>query len=50
MVAVAATAANAVAAALAPLGVEIRKLPLSPARLWQAIRQAEQSEPPGVIA
>jgi len=43
MVAVAATAANAVAAALAPLGVEIRKLPLSPARLWQAIRNPEQS-------
>ena len=34
MVAVAATAANAVAAALAPLGVEVRELPLSPARLW----------------
>jgi carbon-monoxide dehydrogenase large subunit len=43
MVAVAATAANAVAAALAPLGVEIRKLPLSPPRLWQVIRTAEQS-------
>jgi carbon-monoxide dehydrogenase large subunit len=37
MVAVAATAANAVSAALAPLGVEIRELPLSPARLWQLI-------------
>ena len=34
MVAVAATMANAVAAALAPLGVEVRDLPLSPARLW----------------
>jgi carbon-monoxide dehydrogenase large subunit len=34
MVAVAATAANAVAAALAPLGVELRELPLSPARVW----------------
>jgi carbon-monoxide dehydrogenase large subunit len=34
MVAVAATAANAVAAALAPLGIEIRELPLSPARVW----------------
>jgi carbon-monoxide dehydrogenase large subunit len=34
MVAVAATAANAVAAALAPLGVELRDLPLSPAHLW----------------
>ena len=38
MVAVAATAANAVAAALEPLGVEIRELPLSPARLWTLIR------------
>ena len=35
MVAVAATVANAVAAALAPLGVEVRDLPLSPARLWK---------------
>jgi carbon-monoxide dehydrogenase large subunit len=34
MVAVAATAANAVAAALAPLGVEVRELPLSPALVW----------------
>ncbi|HEX4405640.1 MAG TPA: molybdopterin cofactor-binding domain-containing protein, partial [Polyangia bacterium] len=34
MVAVAATMANAVAAALKPLGVEVRDLPLSPARLW----------------
>ena len=34
MVAVAATMANAVAAALASLGVEVRDLPLSPARLW----------------
>jgi carbon-monoxide dehydrogenase large subunit len=41
MVAVAATAANAVAAALAPLGVDIRNLPLSPPRLRQAIRIAE---------
>ncbi|MGE0035711.1 MAG: xanthine dehydrogenase family protein molybdopterin-binding subunit [Xanthobacteraceae bacterium] len=38
MVAVAATAANAVAAALEPLGVEIRDLPLSPARLWHLVR------------
>ncbi len=37
MVAVAATTANAVAAALAPLGVEVRELPLSPARLWQLV-------------
>jgi aerobic carbon-monoxide dehydrogenase large subunit len=49
MVAVAATAANAVAAALAPLGVEIRKLPLSPARLWQAIRNPEQSSRTAVL-
>jgi carbon-monoxide dehydrogenase large subunit len=34
MVAVAATTANAVAAALKPLGVELRELPLSPSRLW----------------
>ena len=34
MVAVAATAANAVAAALAPLGVELRDLPLSPIHVW----------------
>jgi carbon-monoxide dehydrogenase large subunit len=34
MVAVAATVANAVAAALKPLGAEVRDLPLSPARLW----------------
>jgi carbon-monoxide dehydrogenase large subunit len=37
-VAVAATAANALAAALEPLGVEIRDLPLSPARLWHLVR------------
>ncbi|MBM3530014.1 MAG: xanthine dehydrogenase family protein molybdopterin-binding subunit [Alphaproteobacteria bacterium] len=34
MVAVAATMANAVAAALAPLSVEVRELPLSPSRVW----------------
>ncbi len=37
MVAVAATAANAVAAALAPLGVELRALPLSPAQVWRLV-------------
>ena len=37
MVAVAATAANAVAAALAPLGVELCELPLSPAHLWKLV-------------
>jgi carbon-monoxide dehydrogenase large subunit len=35
MVAVAATAANAVAAALKPLGAELRELPLSPALVWR---------------
>jgi carbon-monoxide dehydrogenase large subunit len=35
MVAVAATAANAVAAALKPLGVELCELPLSPALVWK---------------
>jgi carbon-monoxide dehydrogenase large subunit len=39
MVAVAATAANAVAAALAPLGIEVRALPLSPARVWALINR-----------
>jgi len=34
MVAVAATTANAVAAALTPLGIELHDLPLSPARIW----------------
>jgi carbon-monoxide dehydrogenase large subunit len=38
MVAVAATAANAVAAALRPLGIEIRELPLSPAQLWKLLK------------
>jgi carbon-monoxide dehydrogenase large subunit len=37
MVAVAATTANAVSAALAPLGVEVRELPLSPARIWELV-------------
>jgi aerobic carbon-monoxide dehydrogenase large subunit len=40
MVAVAATAANAVAAALANFGVEPNSLPLSPARVWSLIQQA----------
>ena len=39
MVAVAATAANAVAAALAPLGIEVRELPLSPANIWKLLRR-----------
>ena len=33
--------ANAVANALAPLGVEPRALPLSPPRLWELIRQGK---------
>jgi carbon-monoxide dehydrogenase large subunit len=37
MVAVAATTANAVAAALAPLGVELRDLPLSPSQIWRLV-------------
>jgi aerobic carbon-monoxide dehydrogenase large subunit len=37
MVAVAATAANAVAAALAPLGIEVRDLPLTPTHLWNLL-------------
>ena len=44
MVAVAATAANAVAAALAPLGVEVRELPLSPAHLWKLVNGNGGSE------
>jgi carbon-monoxide dehydrogenase large subunit len=35
--------ANAVAAALAPLGVGPRELPLSPPRLWELIRTRSQS-------
>jgi carbon-monoxide dehydrogenase large subunit len=40
IVPVAGVIANAVAAALAPLGVEPRQLPLSPPRLWQLIEDA----------
>jgi carbon-monoxide dehydrogenase large subunit len=43
MVAVAAAVANAVAAALAPLGIELRELPLSPAYLWRLIKAAESA-------
>lgn len=32
--------ANAVEDALAPLGVTITRLPLTPARIWEAIRRA----------
>jgi carbon-monoxide dehydrogenase large subunit len=38
---VAGVIANAVAAALKPLGVEPRELPLSPPRLWQLIHDAQ---------
>jgi aerobic carbon-monoxide dehydrogenase large subunit len=37
---VAGVIANAVAAALSPLGVEPRELPLSPPRVWELIRAA----------
>jgi carbon-monoxide dehydrogenase large subunit len=40
IVGVAGAVANAVAAALRPLGVEITSLPLSPPRLWQSIADA----------
>jgi carbon-monoxide dehydrogenase large subunit len=39
---VAGVIANAVAAALRPLGVEPRELPLSPARLWEMINQPSE--------
>jgi carbon-monoxide dehydrogenase large subunit len=39
MVAVAATVANAVAAALRPLGVEVHHLPLSPAAIWGLVNE-----------
>jgi len=35
--------ANAVAAALAPLGVEPHELPLSPPKVWELIQQASRS-------
>jgi len=47
IVATAAAVANAVAAALAPLGVTITELPLSPQRLADALRAARPSRPPG---
>jgi aerobic carbon-monoxide dehydrogenase large subunit len=43
MVAVAATAANTVAAALAVFKVEPNELPLSPPRLWRLIQQADRA-------
>jgi carbon-monoxide dehydrogenase large subunit len=36
--------ANAVATALAPLNVKLRKLPLSPLRVWQLIETAREAE------
>ncbi|UFS76691.1 xanthine dehydrogenase family protein molybdopterin-binding subunit [Tardiphaga sp. 37S4] len=42
IVAVAAATANAVAAALAPLNVEIHHLPLTPPRLWRLIKDARE--------
>jgi carbon-monoxide dehydrogenase large subunit len=43
MVAVAATMANAVAAALSSLSVELRDLPLSPAKIWQLCNERAAS-------
>jgi aerobic carbon-monoxide dehydrogenase large subunit len=50
MVAVAAATANAVAAALAPLGIEIRELPLSPANLRKLLRDTRDAEKPAIKA
>ena len=47
IVAVAAAAANAVAAALRPLGVTINDLPLSSPRVWEAIEKARSKLPEG---
>jgi carbon-monoxide dehydrogenase large subunit len=46
IVATAAAVANAVATALAPLGVTLTELPLSPERLARALRAARASPPP----
>ena len=43
IVAVAATIANAVSAALAPLGGEINTLPITPVRVWRAVQDAKAS-------
>jgi carbon-monoxide dehydrogenase large subunit len=48
MVAVAATAANAVAAALAPLGVTLCELPLSPSHMWKLVN-GKVNSPKGLI-
>jgi carbon-monoxide dehydrogenase large subunit len=42
IVATGAAAANAVAAALAPLGVVVRDLPLSPANIARWVREAQR--------
>jgi carbon-monoxide dehydrogenase large subunit len=47
IVAVAATAANAVAAALAPRGAEVRELPLSPTQLWRLVNVPLHRPPAG---
>ena len=47
IVAVAAATANAVAAALEPLGVTLRDLPLTPPRLWHLIDEAAQTRAAG---
>jgi carbon-monoxide dehydrogenase large subunit len=44
MVAVAATVANAVAAALKPLGAQVHDLPLSPARLWGLVNGGDAAK------
>jgi aerobic carbon-monoxide dehydrogenase large subunit len=45
MVAVAATASNAVAAALTAFKAEPNELPLSPPRLWRLIQQSDRASP-----
>jgi CO/xanthine dehydrogenase Mo-binding subunit len=35
--------ANAVSDALAPLGIRINELPMTPSKLWALIRKARQS-------
>jgi len=41
IVAVAAAIGNAVAAALASLGIEPKELPLTPARIWRLVQDAQ---------
>lgn len=50
IVAVAGATANAVAAALAPLGVTIRDLPLTPPNLWRLIRDVRDGNARGKTA